>query len=88
MKLVMKSWADTGKICEFYNCLQYNFSKPDIIKILKGCVVIEYYFLCGPYEVFQPTTNPDIPFNVLTLMYNNWANGYKTTLRQLPEVRL
>jgi len=86
MKLVKKAWAEPGRVNEFYDCVQQKNTVPNIRVMLKTCVAIQYYFLCGPHEVLEPNNGPNLTQNVLTLLYNKWITGYKSTLRQTAEV--
>lgn len=88
MKLVKRAWGEPEKIGEFYTYLQQKNVTPNITVMLKTCVAIQYYFLCGPQEVMQPSGNPNLPLNILTMLCNNWVNGYKSVLRQTPEVTI
>jgi hypothetical protein len=87
MKLVKKAWAEPERVNEFYNCVQQKNAVASIRVMLKSCIAIQYYFLCGPHEVLEPNGNLNITQNVLTLLYNKWITGYKSTLRQTMEVK-
>lgn len=84
MKLIKKAWEKPAKISKFYKSVQTRNAKPNLLCILKTCVVLQYYFLYGPAAVFHGAEN--LPLAVLEGLAKNWPSAYSACLKQLAEV--
>lgn len=77
-KLIRKAWDKPMKARKFYKCLKKRDISTNIATALKACLCIQYYFLYGPYEVFQPYKKSDLPLVLLSSMHTSWLKILET----------